>query len=51
MFGVADITGKLKYGQCFIQYQISAKDKRTYRVVQGDHFFLLADNWLSSIYL
>ncbi len=35
MFGVADVTGKLKYGQCFIQYQIGKKEKKAYKVVKG----------------
>ncbi|CAF3845173.1 unnamed protein product [Rotaria sordida] len=35
MFGVADVTGKLEYGQCFIQYQMKTKEKTTYKVVKG----------------
>ncbi len=36
MFGVADVTGKLTYGQCFIQYEVKSKEKeKTYDVVKG----------------
>ncbi len=36
MFGVADVTGKLTYGQCFIQYEVESKEKKkTYKVVKG----------------
>ncbi len=43
MFGVADVTGTLKYGQCFIQYQIRTKEKRTYKVLKGRYLFLCID--------
>ena len=36
MFGVADVTGTLKYGQCFIQYKKDTTTKtRMYEVVKG----------------
>jgi len=36
MFGVPDVTGKLTYGQCFIQYEVKSKEKeKTYDVVKG----------------
>ncbi len=43
MFGVADVTGKLKYGQCFIQYQIENKEKKAFKIVQGEYFFFFID--------
>jgi hypothetical protein len=41
MFGVADVTGKLKYGQCFIQYQKRTKQGTTYTVLKGKYLFLI----------
>ncbi|CAF0879967.1 unnamed protein product [Adineta ricciae] len=36
MFGVADVTSKLDYGQCFIQYEVESNgDKRTFKVLEG----------------
>jgi hypothetical protein len=43
MFGVADVTGTLKYGQCFIQYQIRTNEKKTYKVLKGRYLFLCID--------
>ncbi|CAF1090037.1 unnamed protein product [Didymodactylos carnosus] len=34
MFGIADETGQLKYGQCFIQYEVKGRVK-SYAVVKG----------------
>jgi hypothetical protein len=39
MFGVGDVTGKLKYGQCFIQYEKKTTGKnKIYEVVKGKEF-------------
>jgi hypothetical protein len=43
MFGVADVTGTLKYGQCFIQYQVVTSEKKIYKVVKGRYIFLYID--------
>ena len=36
MFGVADVTGTLDYGQCFIQYEVESNgNKSTFKVLEG----------------
>jgi hypothetical protein len=49
MFGVADETGELKYGECFIQYSSldSNNNQRKYKVVNGK--FCLIDIQFISI--
>jgi len=43
MFGVADETGVLKYGECFIQYSVldsSYTDQQEFKVVTGNCCFV-----------
>jgi hypothetical protein len=38
LFGVADETGELKYGECFVQYALADSDthgQRKFRVITG----------------